>query len=237
MKHKCASRFQLTSRKIAQKGFSLIELMVVLVIISVAAGVSLFYFSAHQKLYLPDEQALKLIDMLQEARQRSLTQRRAMRVEIDMTDNTARLINENSASTVGDDALISQMILSAPANIVIDSKPVNISTLPDDSASFPTAQFKPSVYPKSVSHRVCTFRFLPSGMVTDAGTNELAANAAVTGATLYIWSPQKSAVNEADIARALTISGTSGMIRMWEYKQNSSDANKWQDSRRIGSYN
>lgn len=235
MKH-TSKRFRLITTEYPQKGFSLIELMVVLVIISIAAGVSLFYFSAHKKLYLPDEQALKLVDMLQEARQRSLTQRRAMRVEIDVTENTARLINENSSSTASDDVLINQMTLSSPGDISVDSKPVNITASPDENSSLPTAQFKPSVYPKSVAHRVCTFRFLPSGLVTDAGTNEVAANAAVNGATLYIWSPQKSATNEADIARALTISGTSGMIRMWEYKQSETDANKWQDSRRVGSY-
>ena len=71
-------------------GFSMPELLVVLTIIGVMGAVAIFYATAHKKLYQPDDQALQIADILQEGRQRALTQRRPMRVEINLTNNTAK---------------------------------------------------------------------------------------------------------------------------------------------------
>src|SRR2546423_161380 len=105
-----------------QSGFSTIELLVVITIIAVMGSVALFYANAHKKLYQPDEQSLQLADMLQEGRQRALTERRTMRVEINLTTNTARLYDENrDVTTASDDVLLKGLTLFSPTNVRIDT--------------------------------------------------------------------------------------------------------------------
>lgn len=219
-----------------EKGFSIVELLIVLTVATIITSVSIFYLSGHQRLYKPDEQSLKLIDLLQEARQRSLTQRETMRVEIDLNDNSARLIDENTPSVASDDVEIREVTLYPSELVKINSQPPDIVTFPNETLPVPAAQFPQSVYPNSVTHNVCTFRFLRNGTVVNAGTNAIGDNASQTGATLFIWSPKKDNASVSEIARAITIIGATGSIRLWEYNRASSDTNKWKDSRRTGTY-
>src|ERR1044072_9714123 len=86
-----------------ESGFSIVELLIVLLISSIMLAITGYYFVNHQKLYKPDDQALKIVDILQEARQRALTQRETVRVEIDLTDSIVRLVDENTPTTETDD--------------------------------------------------------------------------------------------------------------------------------------
>jgi len=193
------------------------------------SAVTGYYLINHQKLYKPDDQALKIIDLLQEARQRSLTQRGTMRVEIDLTDNMVRLIDENTATAAeADDEIIKRIPLLDASEVNIEQRATNIATNPPEPLLAGSAVFSPSVYPPSATNRVCTLRFKSNYQVVDEGNNP-------TGITLHIWSPSKTNSSEAEIARAVTIIGTTGSIRMWEYQYNSNQANKWADSRRSGS--
>lgn len=214
----------------------MIELLIVLTVITILLGISLFYISGHSALYKPDEQALKIIDVFQEARQRSLTQRETMRVEIDLTTNLVRLIDENQVTTATDDFVIRSVVLQPQSEINMSSQPPDISTFPADSMPIPIAQFRPSVYPTSASNNVCTFRFLRNGSVVNEGTDAIGSNATTAGATLFIWSPKKDVAGESEIARAITVIGATGSVRFWEYNRALSDSNKWKDSRRMSIY-
>jgi prepilin-type N-terminal cleavage/methylation domain-containing protein len=218
------------------RGFSIIELLLVLAIITILSGFSLFYLSGHRTLYRPDEQALKIIDILQEARQRSLTQRETIRVEIDLTANIVRLIDENQPNTAGDDSVIRSMVLLPPNEVKINSRPPDITTSPIESIPVPIAQFRPSIYPLSATHNVCTFRFQRNGTVVDQGTDAIGSNASIAGATLFIWSPKLNAPSASEIARAITIIGSTGSVRYWEYDRKLTQTNKWKDSRRFSVY-
>lgn len=222
--------------KDTESGFSMIELLIVLVISSIMIAITGFYFYNHQKLYKPDDQALKIVDILQEARQRSLTQRECVRVEIDLTDNTVRLIDENTPSTAADDREIRRTTLLPQTDVKIQQRPDDISYNPPENLPAPSAVFTPSIYPPSTTHNVCTLRFQSTGTVVNAGTNATGSGAVITGMTLHIWSPKTSNPNEADIARAITVIGSTASIRMWEFDRTSTDANKWQDSRRTSAY-
>lgn len=214
----------------------MVELLIVLAVITILSGVSLFYLSGHQKLFRPDEQALKIIDIMQEARQRSLSQRETMRVEIDLTDNLVRLIDENQPNTAEDDRLIRSIVVLPQSDVKINSRPPDIATNPQESMSVPIAQFKVSIYPSSVTHNVCTFRFLRNGSVVDQGTDAIGSNASTAGATLFLWSPKPDTENESEVARAITVIGATGSVRFWEYNRNLTDVNKWKDSRRSNIY-
>lgn len=218
-------------------GFSIVELLVVISIIAVLSTVALFYASAHKKLYQPDDQALQLADMLQEARQRALTQRRVMRVEINLTTNTAKLYDENTnATSSSDDSMIKAMNLFSTNNVRVDTRPSEISYNPAESLPVPNAVFKSSVYTPSAAQNVCTIRFLPNGSAVDAGTNATGTGAVATGVTLHIWSPNKTDNTKSDISRSITVLGATGVIRLWEFDHNSTASNKWKDSRRSSSY-
>lgn len=218
------------------RGFSIVELLVVLALVGILSVASLFYFLGHRRLYRPDEQALRIVDALQEARQRSLTQRETIRVEIDLTDRLVRLIDENSPTTAEDDQVIRSSVLFPASEVRTGVRPPDIGTSPEESMPVPFADFRPSIYPMSATHTVCTLRFLRNGTVVNQGADAIGTNATAIGATVFLWTPKQHAENESEIARAITIIGATGAIRSWEYDRSLSTPNKWKDSRRSGSY-
>lgn len=217
-------------------GYSIIEMLIVLTVVTIVTGGAFFYLGSHQKLYKTDNQALQIADLLQEARQRSLTQRKTMRVEIDLTETVARLIDEREADTADDDTILRELILHFPNEVRIDAPPTAITYNPPEPLPVPNAKFKISSYPLSVLNQVCTIRFQSNGSVVDAGTNTTGGNAAVTGVTLHLWTPTADGGEDISVARALTIIGSTGSVRLWEFHKDSPESNKWKDSRRFGSY-
>ena len=204
----------------SQAGFSLIELLVVVGLIMLLSGIMLFYMAGHKKLYKPDDQALQLADILQEARQRALAQRETMRVEINLTSNIVTLINENGSAATTDDVILKRFTLFSTVDVRVDTRPSQITYGPPEPMPVPTAVFKPSVYTSTAGNNVCTIRFLSNGSAVDAGTNATGAGYVQTGVSLYVWSPKKSAPTESDQARAITVIGATGSIRMWEFDPN-----------------
>ena len=217
-----------------EAGFSVAELIVVLALSAIMTTVSLYYLYAHQKLYKPDEQAALLIDMLQEARQRALTEKVTMRVEMDLTDNIARLINEGDATISTDDKIIRQVTLKAVQEVNIEKRPNNINVSPTEPSPVDAITFATnSTHPLSLNHKVATLRFRKDGTVYNAGTNALGAGAAMTGATIFLWQPEKSNANNSTITRAITVIGTSGAIRLWNHYPGLAANVSWKDSRRF----
>ncbi|MEP6848392.1 MAG: hypothetical protein ABI999_06020 [Acidobacteriota bacterium] len=221
----------------AEAGFSLIELLAVVTVIVALGGISIFYLVGHQKAYKTDDQSLLITDVLQEARQRSLTQRRTMRVEINRTTNSVRLIDENTdATSPTDDNVLKVVNLVNPVDVVVGPPPGNIAYNPPEPLPNPTAVFIPSVYPTSAAQSVCTLRFRSDGTVTNAGNNAIGTGAVMTGATIHVWEPIRATPANADIARSITVIGSTGTIRLWEFDSQLTGANKWKDSRRYGTY-
>jgi prepilin-type N-terminal cleavage/methylation domain-containing protein len=230
-----SGRIQMTDQnniRAGEHGFSLIELLMVVVMILIITGVSLFYLSGNRKLYNTDEEALQVIDLIQDARQRALTQRETLRVEIDLTSNIGRVINENTVSTATDDKMLRQVKFYASNMVRLDTRPNNVTTAPPETLPAPTAVFVGSQHPLSSGHNVATFRFMPDGTVRDAGTSALGVNSVPTGATLYIWKPKTSNNNESDLTKAITIIGTTGSVRMWDLAVAPDGSTFWKDSRR-----
>lgn len=218
----------------SESGFSLAEMLVVLSLTAIMTTVSLYYLYSHEKLYKPDEQAAFFIDMLQEARQRALTQKATMRVELDLTDNVARLINEGDPSVSTDDVIVRSFTLKATTEVKIEQRPSNVTNSPvEPSPVDPVTFITSSTHPLSLNHKVATLRFKKDGLVTDAGTNALAAGANVTGATIFVWQPDKTNANNSTITRAITVIGGSGAIRLWNYYPSNPSNSRWQDSRRF----
>ncbi len=226
------------------KGFSVSELLVVVAMIFILSGFALFYLNPYQKLYVPDEESLKIVDLLQEARQRSLTERETMRVEFNRDKRTVTLIDENNQMTpksVSNARILRVLHWLPDGELRIGYRPADIAYDPPEPTPVPPLTFSPSVYPMSVGQSVATLRFRPfsgetgNAAVIDGGTNPLGTDGNPISATIQLWSPNKDDNDKYAVARAITVVSSTGSVRMWEFDQSISAPNKWKNSRR-GTY-
>ncbi|MEZ5346764.1 MAG: type II secretion system protein [Pyrinomonadaceae bacterium] len=222
-----------------ENGFSIVELLITFMIIAIMSGAVAFYLNATEKLHKADDAALTIIDVMQEARQRSLTQRETMRVAIDKTTNTISLIDENSPTTANDDVLLRTVTLPDANLVSIGDPPGEISANPPEPFPVPTIDFKFSSYPSSNSHTVATLRFQSNGSIVDAGNSPTGSGAVSSGSTLHVWSKSDDQDGVTDtylVSRAITTIGTTGSIRLWEYNPKNDPGKEWQDSRLTGTF-
>jgi prepilin-type N-terminal cleavage/methylation domain-containing protein len=199
-----------------ERGFSLLELLIVVLLISIVSVMALLSFRGEKK-YLADTKAYDIIDVLHEARQRSLTQHSTMRVEFNQTRNSVRLISEGEPGNAADDKEIKNLKLPDVKNVVVGTLPKNVSKYPEEMSPVPILVYKKSVYPLSQSDTVATLRFLRTGKVLNAGSNAIGDNSAMTGATIYVWMPDMSNTGQVlatgSVIRAITVQGASGLSR------------------------
>ena len=194
-------------------GYSVVELLVVVAIVAVVATFTLLALNG-RRLHNTDDQAYIVLDFMKEARQRAITQREPMRVEINRDLGTIRLMNENSTTTANDDEVIRTFTFTTEKQVIYDRAPQNMDDPPGAVSPVPTLAYAASVHPTSTPDQVATLRFLPNGNVTDAGATATGTNATVTGATIYFWTATKDSqgafTENAEVLRAITILGASG---------------------------
>lgn len=213
----------------SDEGFSIAELMIVVAIIGI---ISLFAFMSlgSEKLHNTDKETLKIIDLLQEARQRSLSQRNTMRVEINATKKLVRLIDERVLGTASDDIEIKAVSYS-DGSVYIGTAPSNMSDTPTELTPVSPITFSTSNHPLSNNDNVATMRFLRNGTVTNAGSDAIGSGAVPTGATIYVWSkfPNDTSTTPtiAQIFRAITVLGTRGSTRMWKCMTSNGECTDW----------
>lgn len=165
-------------------------------------------FSSPRK-YYADDQAAKIEDVFNEARQMALNQRRIFRVEINKTKKRVILINEKDKTTASDDTVVRFAMFNN--DIVINDKPNEVVTPPPTTYPVSYLSYVASNYPLSPNDEKITLRFKPDGQVVDAGSNNTGSGSVVTGAIIYIYTvnPQSS---KPDVIRAITLSGVSGSM-------------------------
>lgn len=189
-----------------QKGFSLIELMSVLVIAAIIAAISVITFSSARK-YNADDQSAKLTDIFDEARQSALNKRKTFRVEINKTKRQITLIDENVFDNVNDDEIVK--ISPLYPLVSVGEVPNNISAAPTASSPIPVLNFASSNYPLSQNEEKITLRFARSGRVLNTGNDNIGTNSIMTGATIYVYSKDEKN-QKPEIIRAVTVMQTSG---------------------------
>lgn len=213
-----------------ESGFSFLELIIVMLIISIVSVFALMSLKGEKK-FAADTEAYKIIDIIHEARQRSLTQHETMRVEFNQTQNSVRLIEENEPGTAADDKEIKTLKLPDVRNVVVGAAPKNISTAPTEISPVKVLSYQASIYPLSQGNTTATLRFTHTGKVLNAGSNAVGDNSAMTGATIYVWMPDYSASNQplssGSVIRAITVQGTSGLSRYLKCPVASGKCEKW----------
>jgi type II secretion system protein H len=187
-----------------EAGFSLIELLIVVAIMLIMAAIVTFSMTSHKNLYKSDDETLRIINVMREASQLALTQRQAMRVEIDATNKRIKLIDENFAGTT-DDRVVRTVYLDNSAIIRVDAAPIGVTK--PNPPNLPDAVFT------GTAPKVWKIWFRRDGTATDSAQAALSA-------TLYIWPPDpadSTRAKDKKLVRAITIFGGSGAIRLWKH--------------------
>lgn len=199
-----------------ERGFSLIELLIVISISLILVAIAIPSIRGHRTLYRTEDQSLKIINLLRLAGQKAITERQRMRVEINLTDNLARVVDENGTGATTDDRTVSEvrlddvsevrMCLSATPNT---SKPANVTPLPVATLHDPV------VFTTVGGKLIWTAYFQNDGTITNA------ANSIMPSGTLMFWQPDGAAnqnnARTANTVRAITISSGAGAVRYWKY--------------------
>ncbi len=189
-----------------EAGHTLIEIMIVAAIIMVMLSIALFGMTGHKNAYKADDETMRILSVLREASQLALTQRQPMRVELDATNKTIKIFDENLAGT-GDDQQVRIVYLENSATIREDVAPSGITA--PSPPNYTAAAFT------GTAPKVWKTWFRRNGTVTD---NQ--ANPVPTSVTIYIWPPDPTNANQAKNnkqVRAITIFGGTGVIRFWKY--------------------
>jgi hypothetical protein len=177
--------------------------MLLLLILAVSAGLGM----ALTKINGADAQVVALMNVFQEARQKALTQGKTLRVEINDTKKQIRLIDEKGTKTGDDDVVLSALNIDRATTV--GTKPANITSstpaVPKGSSPIPVIQYKTTNYPLSQNDMVHTLRFLKSGEVVDAGTDNLGTGALISGTTIYVYNGSNG--SKSSVVRVITLSG------------------------------
>ncbi len=198
----------------SNSGFSVVEMLVVLVILGVLTAIALPQLYNSKRLFKSEDQSLKVMDLMREAGQLAITRRRTFRVEIDLTDNALLIIDENGTAA---DRLLKKIPLERPNEIRMDIIPTGI-TKPNPpnytDAAFATDALGHLEGSTTVSgHSVWAGRFRSDGSVVNAANTPISVN-------FYVWPPVSNGSttprNSKEV-RAITIFGGSGAIRYWKY--------------------
>ena len=203
-------------RRSAMSGFSLPELTMVLVIISILTAISLPYILNYTKLYKSEDQALKIMDLMREASQLALTRRRLIRFEIDRTANQILIIDGNGPG-VTDDAQIKAVAIDPVSELRMDQPPTGVTKpIPpnyNDAVFINDATGHLRNGTPVSGNLVWQIAFLRDGTVVNLASNPVNAN-------LYVWTPitpgSPVAFDRKEV-RAITLFGGSGAIRYWKH--------------------
>jgi len=209
----------------SQAGVSVIELILVIVVLAILCTISVVSFMNSRK-YSADDQAKKIIDVFDEARQKALNQRKTFRVEINKTRNELVLIDEGSdiSPTAGDDVILKRFPISG--QVVIGAAPSNVSGAPVATSPIPVATYASSSYPLSSGEQKITLRFRRNGQVVDVGSDNIGTGSMVNGATIYVYSTTPS-VTSPDVIRAITVLGTTGDSSLYKCKFSGATCTNW----------
>lgn len=192
----------------------MIELVVVVAIMMILAVLVVPNIFSSKRLYQSETQSLMIMDLLREASQQAMNQRRTFRVEIDLTDNALLLIDERNSDP---DEMVKSIPLASPSDIRLDSAPDGVDgpTPPDyNDITFINDETGHDRNGTSVSgHNVWAARFQRDGTVVNNAGNPISA-------TIYVWppaAPESAEPRAATEVRAITMFGGSGAVRYWKY--------------------
>jgi prepilin-type N-terminal cleavage/methylation domain-containing protein len=191
--------------KCASGGFSIVELLVVVAIIAIMIGISIFSLPTAQRSLNVDFAVAQLVDVLRFASQRALAERQMMRVEIspstDDDPGTIQVVDQNTLTAgVGDDAVIRTETLPLKRDATID---VGGSGLPIPPSPFNFLAAAPN------RRGTFVFYFTPEGAMTNA------AGDTPQSFSMIFFTPAGGGDPDPGLTRAVTLFGPTSAVRTW----------------------
>lgn len=182
------------------------ELLVVVSIIIIFGTVAVIYYNPINSGYKPDDTTLQVMRFMREATNLSAAQRRRMRVEIDSTNRTISLYNEEGTVSPTDDVLVRQEVLPGSTYVAF-TQPTGVS--------LPAAPYNYTAAAYDATTGIWKGYFQGDGSITDSSNIPLSA-------TFFFCPPGATSTSgSAGQIRAITIFGPSGAIREWKYRSGS----------------
>jgi prepilin-type N-terminal cleavage/methylation domain-containing protein len=198
-----------------ERGFSMIELLVVLTVLTIMTGAIVFAFRGNKRAYAADDEAIKILSFCREAYQRALSQRQAQKLTIDRQNKLVKLTDMGTLPG-GDEMLINRGVLNA--DVSLDQPRVGASLLPPPPAPY---NYAPAAFD---SANTIDLVFLADGSVTNStGFNN--STFAPVSLTIFfspstgtaVTSEQVAAANAGNLMRAITIYGPTGSAKFWRF--------------------
>jgi competence protein ComGC len=206
-----------------EAGYSLVELLIVILIIMIMTALAIFPFIAHRNAYRTEDQALRIMDFMREAQMSAVAGRRIMRFEIDFDSKILRVIDEKTPEAGAsdphtNDTVIRHELLNSLESIKIGERPAaSVSANPvfvNYAINFTEAIPFASNHPLSLNHQVWAVRFRPDGSTVNVAATTL------INADIFLWTPdQNNSTKAKDSAaiRAVTVVGATSQIKLWLY--------------------
>ena len=204
-----------------QRGFSMAELLVVLGIIGIMSAISLPYIVNYRKVLRSEDQAVKIMDLMTETAQLAVTRRRTFRLELDLTDNAVKVIDERNPDPVSlineQDRLLKSIPLDKAGDVRVDIIPTGV-TKPNPpnyaNIAFATDAIGHLNGTTTVTgHSIWVARFQRDGSVVNNAGTPISVN-------IFVWPPVSSGSStprNLKEVRAITLFGGSGAVRYWKY--------------------
>lgn len=209
-----------SSRRCSEKGFTLVELGVVVLIIGILAGVSVQQLAGSRKLMRSAAVTREVASALRDARQTAISQRRAITFQYDDAKKQINIINHGAdadgvgisgtsvltasgyPNTTGSSVDRTYQLASTgiPASDIVYGMPSDAATGAN------TLSDKSSL--TLLSNQKLNVTFQPDGSVVNSagGTSDVA---------LFIYNASKP----LDTAMAISVLGGTGRIKAWRYSK------------------
>lgn len=194
-----------------ERGFSVVELLAVVAIIAIMIAIALPSIFTGRRIYAVDDASNQIVDILQFAQQRALSERQTMRVELvpgtSTTRGTIQVVDQETLlAGAGDDVVIRNELLPENKDVTINTA---TGLLPSPPSPF---NFQQWTWPGGM----LVIRFRPDGTVTN-GAN------IPQSLTMTMYVPISEGVPDLGLTRAITVFGPTGTARSWFYNQGTSE--------------
>jgi prepilin-type N-terminal cleavage/methylation domain-containing protein len=202
-------------------GFSVFELLVVILIFSILATLAVLTLAPHQRMVKTEDGAGAVYNLMRQARIQAITRRQFYAVVINAgtTDQTLTLNNSNvplqflaqSVTLVdmgsfmpGDESIALSKKLPIDVNI-------NAAVFPSPNPQFPVPEQSFNKYNFSAGPYICYFD--PAGRAVNSADNNGTQNYAIFYFSSFDITPTQSPT----LLRAVTLYGATGGLKFWRF--------------------
>lgn len=203
--------------KNSSRGFSIVELLTVVAIMSIIAGISLPQIISARRILQFNGLSREISSQLRFARQQAMSQRQVFRFRYDDSSKKILIIDNEEAGTPADP------IAGTPANplgnnpnndVIVKTTALASTGVPASEIRYDRPAGAPATLPDGTTRtapvaNLVEIIFQPDGSVQDANGNPV-------NQALFFYDTQAP----GDTAMAVSVLGAGGRVKVWKYNKN-----------------